>query len=43
LPTEFTEESGHLTPKMSIKRNIITKDFAAEIEAMYAGASGAVE
>ena len=43
LPIEFTEDSGHLTPKMSIKRNVINKDFAAEIEAMYAGASGAIE
>lgn len=36
LPIEFTEASGHLTPKMSIKRNVIVKDFDAEIEAMYA-------
>lgn len=43
LPIQFTEESGHLTPKMSIKRNIIVKDFASEIEAMYAGASGSVD
>ena len=43
LPIQFTEESGHLTPKMSIKRNVIVKDFSQEIEAMYAGASGAVD
>ena len=43
LPIQFTEESGHLTPKMSIKRNVIVKDFAGEIEGMYAGASGAVD
>jgi long-chain acyl-CoA synthetase len=43
LPMQFTEESGHLTPKMSIKRNVIVKDFAGEIEAMYAGASGSVD
>ena len=36
LPTEFTEQSGHLTPKMSIKRNVIHDDYATEIEAMYA-------
>lgn len=36
LPTEFTEASGHLTPKMSIKRDNIKRDFAAEIESMYA-------
>ena len=35
LPIEFTEASGHLTPKLSIKRNVITSDFANEIEAMY--------
>jgi long-chain acyl-CoA synthetase len=28
---------------MSIKRNVIVKDFAKEIDAMYAGASGAVD
>jgi long-chain acyl-CoA synthetase len=36
LPTEWTEASGHLTPKLSIKRNVITKDFAAEIDGLYA-------
>ena len=25
---ELTEASGHLTPKMSIKRNVILADFA---------------
>ncbi|KFF61046.1 long-chain fatty acid--CoA ligase [Cryobacterium sp. MLB-32] len=38
LPLELTEESGHLTPKMSIKRNIILQDFAEEIDRLYAGA-----
>ena len=37
LPTEFTEDSGHLTPKMSIKRHVIVADFAAEIEELYSG------
>ncbi len=37
LPTEFTEASGHLTPKMSIKRGPILKDYASSIEAMYTG------
>lgn len=36
LPIEFTEPSGHLTPKMSIKRNIIQADFAKEIDSMFA-------
>ena len=32
LPTEWTEASGHLTPKMSIKRNVILQDFASDID-----------
>lgn len=35
LDTEWTEASGHLTPKMSIKRNVIMDDFAVEIEELY--------
>ena len=35
LPLEFTEASGHLTPKMSIKRGPILHDFADVIEGMY--------
>ncbi len=35
LPTDFTEQSGHLTPKLSIKRNEILKDFADQIEDLY--------
>ena len=35
IPTEFTEASGHLTPKMSIKRAEIMRDFGPEFEAMY--------
>lgn len=38
LATEFSESSGHLTPKMSIKRHVITVDFADVIESMYSGA-----
>ena len=38
LATEFTESSGHLTPKMSIKRHVITTDFADVVEGMYSGA-----
>ncbi|ANJ27277.1 AMP-dependent synthetase/ligase [Agromyces aureus] len=38
LPGELTEASGHLTPKLSIKRNVILQDFAPQIEGMYAGA-----
>jgi long-chain acyl-CoA synthetase len=35
LSTDFTEASGHLTPKMTIKRNVIVKDFASVIESIY--------
>ncbi|MBS1675160.1 MAG: long-chain fatty acid--CoA ligase [Actinobacteria bacterium] len=35
LPTEWTEASGHLTPKMSIKRNVIMKDFAPQVTELY--------
>lgn len=35
LPVQFTESNGHLTPKMSIKRDVILRDFALEIEGMY--------
>ena len=35
LSTEWSEASGHLTPKMSIKRNVIMDDFADEITELY--------
>jgi long-chain acyl-CoA synthetase len=38
LATDLTESSGHLTPKLSIKRNVILADFADVIDGMYAGA-----
>lgn len=37
LPHELSEASGHLTPKLSIKRNVILEDFADTIESMYDG------
>ncbi|MFG2663449.1 AMP-dependent synthetase/ligase [Streptomyces sp. NPDC048387] len=35
LPAQFTEESGHITPSLKLKRNVVAKDFADEIEALY--------
>lgn len=35
LPTEWSEASGHLTPKMSIKRNVIMDDHADDIAEIY--------
>ena len=37
LPVDLTIASGHLTPKMSIKRHVVVLDFAAEIEEIYSG------
>jgi long-chain acyl-CoA synthetase len=35
LDTDFTEESGHLTPSLKVRRSLVIKDFGAEIEALY--------
>ncbi|GAA2504095.1 AMP-dependent synthetase/ligase [Streptomyces gobitricini] len=35
LTTDFTEEGGHLTPSLKLKRAAIARDFAADIEALY--------
>ncbi|MCF2531239.1 AMP-dependent synthetase/ligase [Yinghuangia soli] len=35
LTINFTEESGHLTPSMKLKRNLVLKDFAADVETIY--------
>ncbi len=37
LDRDFTQEGGHLTPTLKLKRNIVLKDFADEIEALYSG------
>ncbi|MGQ4534349.1 AMP-dependent synthetase/ligase [Dermabacteraceae bacterium P13115] len=33
--TDFTEENGYLTPSMKLKRHLVAKDFAQEIENLY--------
>ncbi|MGW7352815.1 AMP-dependent synthetase/ligase [Streptomyces sp. NPDC054784] len=35
LAAQFTEETGHLTPSLKLKRNVVVKDFAEEIESLY--------
>jgi long-chain acyl-CoA synthetase len=35
VPIELTEASGHLTPKLSIKRSVIMDDYADLIEKLY--------
>jgi long-chain acyl-CoA synthetase len=36
LPVDLTEASGHLTPTLKIKRSVVLRDFAADLEALYA-------
>ena len=33
--TDFTEEGGELTPSLKLKRTVVMKEFADEIEALY--------
>jgi len=35
LETDFTEAGGHLTPKLSLKRAVILKEFAEQVEDLY--------
>jgi long-chain acyl-CoA synthetase len=35
LPMDLTEQNGYLTPTLKVKRDLIYKDFAAEIEELY--------
>lgn len=36
LRTDFTEADGYLTPSLKLKRHVIYRDFADEIESLYA-------
>jgi long-chain acyl-CoA synthetase len=35
LDSDFTEESGHLTPSLKVKRSVVSRDYAKEIEELY--------
>ncbi|MER6945598.1 AMP-dependent synthetase/ligase [Nonomuraea sp. NPDC000554] len=35
LDADITEESGHLTPTLKIKRDIVMRDFAKDVDALY--------
>ncbi len=35
LTEDWTEEGGQLTPSMKLKRNVVMKDFAAQVDALY--------
>ncbi|MFW5474813.1 AMP-dependent synthetase/ligase [Knoellia sp. CPCC 206450] len=37
LEADFTEESGHLTPSLKLKRNVVMREFADEVDALYGG------
>ncbi|WP_024799941.1 long-chain fatty acid--CoA ligase [Nocardia sp. BMG51109] len=37
LPVDWTQETGELTPKMSLKRAVVMKNYAADVEAIYNG------
>ncbi len=39
LGTDFTEASGHLTPSAKVRRNLVERDFAADIDALYRSGS----
>lgn len=35
LTTDFTEDNGMLTPSLKLKRNVVLKEFDAEVESLY--------
>ncbi|MEU6058521.1 AMP-dependent synthetase/ligase [Streptomyces sp. NPDC047097] len=37
LTADFTEDAGHLTPSLKLRRTAIARDFADDIAALYAG------
>ena len=36
LQGDFTEANGYLTPSLKLKRNVVMKDFAGDVETLYA-------
>ena len=35
LSVDWTEESGALTPSMKLKRGVVMKEYATEVDALY--------
>ena len=40
LTTDFTEANGYLTPSLKVKRALILKDFATDIDTLYTDTRG---
>jgi long-chain acyl-CoA synthetase len=40
VPEDFTEASGQLTPSLKVRRNVVARDFAEDIEALYSTVGG---
>jgi long-chain acyl-CoA synthetase len=39
LPVDLSEEAGHITPTLKVKRDLVLAEFAADVEALYAPAA----
>jgi long-chain acyl-CoA synthetase len=37
LPVDWTEEGGQMTPSLKLKRSVVMKEFASEVDALYGG------
>ncbi len=35
LPVDWTEENGHLTPSLKLKRNVVLREFRSDVESLY--------
>ncbi|MDH6623863.1 long-chain acyl-CoA synthetase [Streptomyces sp. LBL] len=35
LPVDFSEEAGHLTPSMKLRREVVMREFGQEVEGLY--------
>ena len=35
LTVDWTEEGGQITPSLKLKRNVVMKEFAADVESLY--------